>query len=228
MVQKGEKETEVRLARGPILTTELARLVGIAWADAKRWSAFVNCHWIDGHTATVRNLADLDHIEDAPGVKIVHGRFTYEDGSNLEFTVARYEPPSVSATGVTARQRQTAMAQLWASFPQRSFLHPWAANALWYSRHSLTGAAVAGLLYSLIFRMHDTAIWGWMFILGLLLVGVALWLSVRASPNGRFRLHPIVYHRTGSKTEQIGVWGGLLIGLVSLIVSTLAWLLPIG
>lgn len=225
MVQKDEKATEVRLARGPILTTELADLLRVAWVDTENCYAVARFRWKDGHAATVRDVDELSQIEDATNVTGMTSRFTYEDGSSLDLDVTGYSDATVSAKGGVARERQTEITRMWANIPNRSGLHPKLASFVWNARFSLVVGGLAGLIYTLVFRLHDTPVWSWLFGVGLILLGIALWLYDRASPSGQTRRHLLVYHRSESKLERVGVLVGVATGVGSLVVSVVALLL---
>ena len=119
MVNKGEKATTATLARGEVLSSELIEVLRLA-ADGATF-VYIRIVWRDEHHAVVRKADDLDPIEDPRNVFSVHGRFVYEDESELSLDLQNFrEPGQSSAKGQTARTRQATVSQLWASIPGRA------------------------------------------------------------------------------------------------------------
>jgi hypothetical protein len=229
MVIKGEKPTEVTLADGPILTTELAEVLRTAWPDTDDdWPLFnwVSIHWDSGHEATVRNLDKLEPIEDAENVSTVYGSFRYSDKSELTLNIRPYSGNTVTAKGSIARSKASEIAQRWAGLPDRAKVKAPIPSALWVVGYLLIGLMIYGTTYNhFVTRLPVTPL-DWLYTAGWFLTGVALVLFARSTATLRARRQPVVYRR--KRIDPQHVWAAVTAigGIGVFVVAMLTWLYP--
>lgn len=227
MVNKGEKPTEVTLADGPILATELVHVLRTAWADTDDdWSTSVTINWEDGHSATIRKLDNLEPIEDAANVSSVSGHFSYADGSTLSLDIRQYSDNKLTAKGNTARSRQTEIAQFWAALPDRASLPAPVATGIWWFGFFAVCFVICGVLYTHLFTDEVVTLANWIYTGSLFFGGAAFLLFARSTATRRARRHPVRYHRSRRDTQQFWSPVAAIVGIASLVVAILTWLYP--
>lgn len=227
MVNKTEKSREVTLARGPILPSELASVLATAWDGATGLFNDTVIVWADRHSASIRSLDDLEPIEDAQGIAVISGRFQYEDKSSLEISLSRYENNTVKARGGTARQRQSAIAQQWATFPGRGRLSQrWASLAWSYSIGPIL-CAILFLLTGAFDAGSRTSPLSWTIRIGFLLIAVWLNLALWATPSVRAQRNLIVLDRRATRpmADAWTIASGVL-GAIALAVAVVTYFIP--
>lgn len=227
MVIKGEKATEVTLADGPILATELADVLRTAWSDDERFlSNYVSIDWQDGHKATVRELGDLQAIEDAENIGSIHGQFRYSDGSELSLSILSYYKNVMTAKGSTARSKQSEIAQLWTALPHRARLHSSIATGLWWFGLFLICFVIYGIGHTHLVTHSPVTLTDWIITASIFVVGAASLVFARSTQTMRARRHPVIYHRKQKDKQHF--WGvvAVVVGTGSLVVAMLAWLYP--
>ncbi len=231
MVNKAEKPREVKLSRGPILPSELVSVLTTAWGDPKERFNYTGIAWGDNHTATITELNELEPIEDAEGIRYVHGKFSYEDKSVLDIWLTTHGDNTIAARGAMARQRQSTIAQLWAGLPRRGRLN--FIQASWVRSISL-GLLIGPIcslslaLCLLAFTSYTLPVGVWAAVNGTwLLLAICLHLAVRASPSVQAHRSVVVLDRPAGRplADAWTIAAGIL-GLLALITTLVTYLFP--
>jgi len=178
-MNKNAKPVEVELTRGAILPSELTHILTMAGPEAT--CTFISVSWSDEYQASVMDVEDVDPIEDAEDVKSIVARFRYPDKSNLTISLRQHYRNTLEAVGGKARERQSAIAQYWASLPERSLLTYLKANWLRSLPIALTGGAVTFLVAGLFFHSRRHAMELWTFRVSFLLIALCSYLFIRST-----------------------------------------------
>jgi hypothetical protein len=239
MVNKGDKPVQTTLARGEVLPSELRDALRQAAADAK--FVFVYLAWRDGHTASVTDVGDLEPIEDAGQVFSVYARFDYEDDSQLTMELRNSRTPSItSAKGPTARARQAAIGQAWATIPGRARLTMKWDVLLWAGSFGLmAGQALQVVVTAVLVAMSLGGVsalreyqaeapgaLGWALRIAGLLLSIALFLFVRRLTQHRLRARLVVLHRPESRLMEVWTVIAGVAGVGALVWGVVAYLFP--
>jgi hypothetical protein len=208
VVNKSEKSSEERLPPGPILPSDLAAALRTAATDATYMRVWIR--WSDDHTATVRDIDELEPIEDAAGIESVDATFNYADDSDLEIDLRLYRDCTVSAKGRTARERKSMVAQQWAAIPGRGRLTRQQSFWAWNMSQSFVVGSMfslaLGLFFAFFVHVHAALPLG----LGAAAAAVCIYLAVRRTPSVRALSKMVVLERkSDSRVEFWTVVAGL-------------------
>jgi hypothetical protein len=228
MVNKEAKAVKTTLARGRVLPAELLQVLRQGASDAT--SVFITVIWRDGSTASVRSVDEVEPIEDARNVFAVHGRFDYEDGSNLKMQLRDYrEPGNLSAIGDTARTRQAAIGQTWATIPGRARLSKTWDFAIW----SISCGLLTGALFQFVFSAVIVAgSWGeissvgWAWRTAALLLAIAFFVVVRRNTQHRWIARLVTLNRPASQLVEFWTVVAGVGTVVAIGWSVYAYLFP--
>lgn len=117
-LNKQDKPLLVELTRGAVLPSELKHIVALGTQDAN--CMIMTVVWSDNSHASTTDIDEIEPIEDVEGIRSVFAKFHYNDGSNLTIWLRQYYCNIVEAVGKMSLQRQSSIAQYWASLPDRS------------------------------------------------------------------------------------------------------------
>ncbi|OBA61715.1 hypothetical protein A5647_10860 [Mycobacterium sp. 1100029.7] len=221
-MNKQDKPVQIELTRGAILPSELKNMLTIGATDANY--LMVTVVWSDNSQTSITDLTDIEPIQDAEDVRSVFARFHYTDGSNMTIALRRYYRNIVEAVGKTSLQRQSSVAQYWASLPERSSLTYLAANSLRSLSIALLGGACTFFAAGFVFHGSRHSMAPWALRIGFLLIALCSYLFVRSkhATHGYSKL--IVFVRR-SRTDTWTVVAGIS-GIAALALSLIAYLFP--
>ncbi|WP_157118366.1 hypothetical protein [Mycobacterium sherrisii] len=211
----------VELTRGAILPAELKDLLVLAAHDAK--CVMVTLVWSDNSQASTTDIDEIDPIEDAEDIRSVFGKFVYDNRSTLTVVLRRYYRNVLEAAGPSAVQRQSAIAQYWASLPDRSSLTYIAARWVRSLPIALLGGAVtffiAGFFHG---GRHHMAPWA--LRIGFLLIALCAYLYVR-SAHATHGFSKLILLARRPRRDTWTIVAGIS-GIGALVLSLIAYLFP--
>ncbi len=212
----------VELTRGAILPSELKDMLTMGARNAN--CLMLTVVWSDNSQTAITDLADVEPIEDAEDVKSVFARFHYDDGSNLTIALRRYYRNILEAVGTTSLQRQSSIAQYWASLPDRSSLTYLAANWLRSLSIALVGGACTFFAAGFFFHGSRHSMAPWALRIGFLLIALCSYLFVRSTHATHGFSKLIIFARRTRRDTWTVVAG--ISGIAALFLSLIAYLFP--
>ncbi|GLE51538.1 hypothetical protein ATCCBAA256_11210 [Mycobacterium montefiorense] len=221
-MNKQDKPLLVELTRGPILPSELKQMLALGAQDAN--CLIMTVVWSDNSQASTTDVDQIEPIEDAEGIRSVFAKFHYSDGSNLTIWLRRYYCNIVEAVGKMSLQRQSSIAQYWASLPDRSSLTYRAANWLRSLPIALLGGACTFFAAGFVFHGHRHSMAPWALRIGFLLIALCSYLFVRSTHATRGFSKLVVLARRPRRDTWTVVAG--LSGIAALVLSLIAYLFP--
>jgi hypothetical protein len=221
-MNKHDKPVEIELKRGAILPGELLHLLTVAARGAN--CMLITLSWSDGYQAVATGIDDIEPIEDVEHVKSVLARFRYDDKSSLTIWLRQSDRNTIEAVGDQARQRQSSMAQYWASLPQRSLLAYLGTNVLRSVPIALSGGAITFFVAGLFFHptRHFMALWD--LRVGFLLIALCSYLFVRSTYAIRTFSRLVVLARRRRSNMWTVVAG--ISAIATLFLGLIAYLFP--
>jgi hypothetical protein len=221
-LNKQDKPLLVELTRGAVLPSELKHLLAVGARDAN--CVMMTLVWADNCQSSTTNVDEIEPIEDAEAVKSVLAKFHYHDGSTLTVWLSRYYRNLVEAVGQMSLQRQSEIAQYWASLPARSSLRFRAANWLRSLPIALLGGATTFFVAGFVFHGHRHSMAPWALRIGFLLIALCSYLFVRSTHATRGFTKLVVLARRPRRDTWTVIAG--LTGIAALVLSLVAYLFP--
>lgn len=221
-MNKNAKPVEVELTRGAILPGELMHILTLAGPDAM--CTMISVAWSDDYQASATDVDEVDPIEDAEDVKSVIAKFRYRDKSNLTISLRQHYRNTLEAVGEEARERQSAIAQYWASLPERSSLTFLKANWLRSLPIALCGGAITLLVAGFFFHSRHHAMELWTFRISFLLIAVCSYLFIRSTHAIRAFSRLVVLARRPHGNIWTVIAGVTAIG--TLVLGLVAYFFP--
>ena len=221
-MNKQDKPLLVELTRGAILPSELKHLLELGAHDAN--CVMMTLVWSDKFQGSTTDIEEIEPIENAEDVKSVLVKFHYSDGSTLTIWLSRYYRNMVEAVGKMSLQRQSSIAQYWASLPDRSSLTYRAANWLRSLPIAMLGGACTFFAAGFVFHGHRHSMAPWALRIGFLLIALCLYLFVRSTHATRGLSKLLVLARRPRRDTWTVIAG--LSGVAALALSLVAYLFP--
>lgn len=221
-LNKQNKPVVVELTRGAILPAELKDLLVLAAHDAK--CVMVTLVWSDNSQASTTDIDEIDPIEDAEDIRSVFGKFVYDDDSTLTVVLRRYYRNVLEAAGRISVQRQSAIAQYWASLPDRSSLTYLAANWVRSLPVALLGGAITFFIAGFFFPGGRHHMAPWALRIGFLLIALCAYLFVR-SAHATHGFSKLILLARRSRRDTWTIVAGIS-GIGALVLSLIAYLFP--
>jgi hypothetical protein len=221
-MNKDDKPVERELARGSVLPQELVQLLALGAADATYTS--IRVHWSDGHTSRIGDISELAPIEDVTHLAYVRATFTYEDRSELTITLPGYSANTVTAVGQTARTRQSALCEYWATVPGRSRINFKHTDWLFHLSLFLLFSSSILFFVTLLNRELRTSATAAAIDLSFCLFAWCVWFFLRSLPGRKAVGHLVVMSRP-SRVDMSKVIAALT-GVGGFVLAIIAYLYP--
>ena len=223
-MNKDDKPKVQLLARGPLLPKELLTILERAAVDATYTS--IRVAWKDKHSARIRDIAELDPIEDIENVSRVYAVFSYEDGSDLTVEVDDYLDSQVSALGQEARKRQSALYEYWGTLPNRSRLNDRRIGLLLKISIGLLFSSAAVCIYTLINHELRESVPFYTAVMAYTVIAWSGFFFIRSRPGVRAVGKLVVLNRPETRTvDKWAIVSGLT-SIAALAVAIITYLWP--